>query len=40
MKEKLLKVLKVLLKLLPMIIDLLNNAGDKVDSIIKASKKG
>lgn len=39
MKEKLLKVLKVLLKLLPMLIDLLNNAGDRVDSYIKHSKR-
>lgn len=39
MKEKMLKLLKVLLKLLPMIINLLDEAGNKVDSLIKTHRK-
>lgn len=39
MKQKLLKVLKIILKLLPMIINLLDEAGNKVDSLIKANRK-
>lgn len=39
MKEKLLKLLKVLFKLLPMIINLLDEAGNKMDSLIKSNRK-
>lgn len=39
MKEKLLKLLKVLFKLLPMIINLLDEAGNKMGSLIKSNRK-
>lgn len=39
MKEKALKVLKLLLKFLPMLINLLDAAGDKVEAHIRVNRR-
>lgn len=39
MKEKALKVLKLILKFLPMLIDLLDKAGDKVEAHIRVNRR-
>lgn len=39
MKETVLKIVKVLLKLLPVLIDLLDNAGDKVQACIDRERE-
>lgn len=40
MKEKALKVLKLILKFLPMLINLLDDLGDKVQAHINAKHNG
>lgn len=39
MKEKCLQVLKLILKFLPMLIDLLDKAGDKVEAHIRVNRR-
>lgn len=39
MKEKALKVLKLILKFLPVLINLLDNLGDKVQAYIDRERK-